>query len=241
VQSGVCEKTLEGHFGRVTSIAFSPNNICLASSSQDRIWLWDVQSGLCGQILENARDVTSVAFSLDSTYLASGSGDTTIRVWDIMSGAELASVASSSQVSSCSWHSRGTPYLASAHEDGSVRYWHVKFFYNLAGKTVSASLQLIWASKQNTLSATACDLSGARKLSTSNAALLAQRGAVGEPAPPSAAPKAAAQVVSRATPPGSGSPAGLLPAPRRATPSTSAAATAQNLSQSEIRSVEQIL
>ncbi|KAH6661852.1 WD40-repeat-containing domain protein, partial [Halenospora varia] len=52
--------------------------------------IWDASSGACVQTLEGHSDsITSVAFSHDSTRLASASRDSTAKIWDASSGACL--------------------------------------------------------------------------------------------------------------------------------------------------------
>ena len=52
--------------------------------------MWDASSGGCPQTLEGHGDwVWLVAFSHDSTRLASGSYDGTVKVWDANSGVHV--------------------------------------------------------------------------------------------------------------------------------------------------------
>ena len=52
--------------------------------------LWDAASGVEIKKLEgHSGSVTSVAFSGDSKYIASGSGDNTVRLWDAATGVEI--------------------------------------------------------------------------------------------------------------------------------------------------------
>jgi uncharacterized protein with WD repeat len=75
---------LKGHSSPITSIAFSPDSLKLASASWDKtIRLWDTRTGQCiGQPLEGHEgSINSVAFSPDGRYMASGSEDKTIHIW----------------------------------------------------------------------------------------------------------------------------------------------------------------
>ncbi|CAN9285142.1 unnamed protein product, partial [Alternaria alternata] len=78
----------------------------------------------CLQTLEgHSRGVTSVAFSHDSTWLVSASGDSTIKLWDTSSGACLQTLEGhSSDITSVSF-SHDSTRLASASSDSTVKLW----------------------------------------------------------------------------------------------------------------------
>jgi len=72
----------------VTALAFSPDGQTLASAggpAESDIRLWDVATGKEeGPRLEDHKNwVGSLVFFLDGNTLASGSGDQTIRIWDV--------------------------------------------------------------------------------------------------------------------------------------------------------------
>ncbi|RYP43612.1 hypothetical protein DL770_011554 [Monosporascus sp. CRB-9-2] len=122
-----CLSTLEGHGGRVSSVAFSPDRGRLASGSYDgTVKVWDAATGACFSTLEgHGSDINSVAFLPDESRLASGSDDRTVKVWDIATGACLSILKGHvGRVISVAFSPDGGR-LASGSDDGTVKVWDV--------------------------------------------------------------------------------------------------------------------
>ncbi|MGH9881062.1 MAG: caspase family protein, partial [Pyrinomonadaceae bacterium] len=87
-------RTLTGHSGWVTSVAFTADGKTLASGSHDQtIKLWEVATGRELRTLTGHSDwISSVKVSADGKFLVSGSGDATIKFWRVDGGELLASL-----------------------------------------------------------------------------------------------------------------------------------------------------
>ncbi|KAF9124453.1 hypothetical protein BGX30_000930 [Mortierella sp. GBA39] len=77
----------KAHPSVITSIAFSPDDRWIASSSRDRtVKLWDSRSGLLvSSFLNHMNYVNCVRFSPNGSYIASASHDRTLRLWEVNS------------------------------------------------------------------------------------------------------------------------------------------------------------
>jgi WD40 repeat protein len=83
-QTGAELLSLKGHSGVITSIAFSPDNNRLATTSSDAtIKVWDRETGqeLLTLVGHSGRD-NDVAFSPDGNRLAAGGPNGTVLIYD---------------------------------------------------------------------------------------------------------------------------------------------------------------
>jgi WD40 repeat protein len=72
----------------------------------------------------HARTVTSLAFSRNGRWLASGSLDHTIKLWSLPEGRELTTLRDHHKaVNSVQFHPEGS-VLASGSHDGQVKLWN---------------------------------------------------------------------------------------------------------------------
>lgn len=132
-KSGRLIRTLEGHTGTLSNLAFSPDSRRLASSSADKkVKIWDVASGLEAINLHGHTDnVWGLTFSPDGHRLVSSGTDQTVRVWDASplekeTGSELASLIGSGGRDNPVAMSGDGQFVASAGADAIVRVWSAK-------------------------------------------------------------------------------------------------------------------
>ena len=187
----------------VLSCAYSSNGKLFTVALGTNVILLSVTpSGALGDILQTLQGhtdvVTSVAFSSDNKWVASGSGDKSVRLWciddpstkevlsqeaanddgrvllkqQVEAGRENLKAVTNFGVCSVSYNEVGShSYLATGGDDRSVCLWEHDREANKSA--------LIWASCQ-TLCAIEADITSTI-LSRNNAELLKQRGATGEP------------------------------------------------------------
>ena len=127
IDSGTVVCTLRGHKGLINAVKWAASGKLIASGSVDctvRLWNWEDSGEMF--TLKNGNDVTSISISSDSRYVAAGSYDNAVHVWDCRNGTMVQSFEGLDGHQDIVYDVTFTPdntHLISASGDRTIKIW----------------------------------------------------------------------------------------------------------------------
>jgi small GTP-binding protein len=112
--------------GKITALDWAPaGNSFVCATSNKNIWLCDALMGSVSREFVGHRDVvTTVKWSPDGQRILSGSKDTTLRLWSIVTAETIEWTGHTAEINEVCWAPDGER-AASAAADRTIRIWEV--------------------------------------------------------------------------------------------------------------------
>jgi WD40 repeat protein len=132
--SGKVVRTLEGHEGAVSGVAFSTDSTKLVTGGQDKTFrVWNVADGAAVGSVATPAPVNAVAFVAENSQVATGGADNIIRTWALPAAEQAEApkpvkelAGHGGPVTSLATILPAGTQLLSGSQDGTLRVWDVK-------------------------------------------------------------------------------------------------------------------
>lgn len=128
IASGNVTKTLHGHEGSITALAFSADNTKLISGSADKsARVWNIADGKeLAKFTLHTNTVTAVGLNSNGTQAVSGSADNSLKVWNVADATkEAANCAGHTGAISAIGITPDNQTVVSASADQTIRRWNL--------------------------------------------------------------------------------------------------------------------
>ena len=122
---GTCIRTIS-YEDYTPALAYWNNTIAAAPSNQDIIMVDALTGSQTAVLSGHTKFVHSLAFSLDGTFLVSGSKDTTIKLWDVQTGGVVKTLYGHTDAVLSVSISADSSMIASGSSDQTIHLWNVK-------------------------------------------------------------------------------------------------------------------
>lgn len=114
--------TLRVQASGITSVEFSPDDEFLAASFDEAIRIWQLDPLIALHTLKGHPDwIGNIDFSPDGSLLVSGGKDGIIRIWEVQSGLEIASISTRWEIRDLAFSPDGRTLAAVGRIYGGVR------------------------------------------------------------------------------------------------------------------------
>ncbi|CAL5209313.1 unnamed protein product [Lathyrus oleraceus] len=120
-----------GHTGELYAASCSPTDMTLVATGggDDKGFLWQINNGDWASELNGHTDsVSSLGFSHDGKFLATGSFDGTVKVWDVAGNLKGTLDGPEGGVQWLRWHPRGNVLIAGFDDSSTVWMWNTDNF-----------------------------------------------------------------------------------------------------------------
>ena len=114
--------------GTALSIAFSPDGTQLAVGTTIGIWIYDIPTyNVLSFLTGHAGYITAIEYSPDREILASGSSDTTIRLWNLHTGKNFAVLRGhKGSVNNIAFSSDSKTLVSNSSRERKILFWNLK-------------------------------------------------------------------------------------------------------------------
>ena len=123
--------SLEGRLGTIHSVVFSPDGTTIAGAGSN-VHLWDVSTRTYIGHIKGLGTIRSVGFSPDGTTVAFGFPDGTVKLWDVETQTNIATLEGHTGWTHAVAFSPDGATIASGSNDRTVKLWDVSTRTNIA-------------------------------------------------------------------------------------------------------------